>query len=180
MRRQEKALAKSMVKIRGFDVMLTEKVMFCIVAIPTMWFFYGMWMYFFSDFDGPTMALCIMSIPLYAYIGIVVSEFGMVHIKDLRPYYMHLFPSSQRRLKRLPEARRKLQTDLRAFINALAQRLQKYNRANNWIGRKFKKNRGGLLLRPCQVLLMPTKARRRINRTAMDNTNNYNLADMRQ
>ena len=98
MRRRE--LATSKVKIRGFDVMLTGKVLFCIVAIPTMWFFYGMLMYFFTDVDGPTMALCIMSIPLFAYIGIFVSEARMVHIKNVRPYYMHLFPSSHRRLRR--------------------------------------------------------------------------------
>ena len=73
-RRREKALAKSKAKIRGFDVMLTEKVMFCIVAIPTIWFFYGILMYFFTDFDGPTMALCIMSMPLFANIGILLWE----------------------------------------------------------------------------------------------------------
>jgi glycerol-3-phosphate O-acyltransferase/dihydroxyacetone phosphate acyltransferase len=133
-RRREKALAKSKVKIRGFDVMLTEKVLFCIVAIPTMWFFYGMLMYFFTDFDGPTMALCIVSLPLFAYIGIVVSEAGMVDIKDLRPYYMRLFPSSRRRLKCLPEARRKLQTDLRAFIKLLGPALGEvyYGKELDW------------------------------------------------
>ena len=73
-RRREKALAKSKAKIRGFDVMLTEKVMFCIVAISTIWFFYGILMYFFTDFDGPTMALCIMSMPFFANIGILLRE----------------------------------------------------------------------------------------------------------
>jgi glycerol-3-phosphate O-acyltransferase/dihydroxyacetone phosphate acyltransferase len=133
-RRRKKALAKSKVKIRGFDVMLTEKVMFCIIAIPTMWCFYGMLLYFFTDFDGPTMALCIMSMPVFAYIGIVVSEAGMVDIKDLRPYYMRLFPSSRRRLKRLPEIQRKLQADLRSFIKRLGPALGEiyYGKELDW------------------------------------------------
>jgi glycerol-3-phosphate O-acyltransferase/dihydroxyacetone phosphate acyltransferase len=75
-RRRKKALAKSKVKIRAFDVMLTEKVVFCIVAIPTLWFIYFVLLYFFTDFDAPTIALCIMSLPLFAYVGIIVSEAG--------------------------------------------------------------------------------------------------------
>ena len=102
-RRREKALKKSKVKGRAFDVMLTEKVVFCIAAIPSLWFIYGL-LYFFTDFDGPTIALCILSMPLFAYVGIIVSKPGIVDIKDLLPFYMRLLPSSRRRLKALPVA----------------------------------------------------------------------------
>lgn len=122
-RRREKALKKSKVKVRGFDVMLTEKVVFCIVAIPSLWFMYWLVLYCFTDFDGPTIALCILSMPLFAYVGIIVSEAGMVDIKDLRPYYMRLLPSSRKRLKALPATRKQLQTDLRAFIRQVGPAL---------------------------------------------------------
>ena len=133
-RRREKALKRSKVKIRAFDVMLTEKVLFCTVAIPTLWFFYGLLMYLFTDFDGPTIALCILSMPLFAYVGIIVTEAGMVDIKDLRPYYVRLSPSARRRLKALPATRKGLQVDLRAFIKKVGPALGEiyYGKELDW------------------------------------------------
>ena len=132
--RRKKALANSKVKVRGFDVMMTEKIVFCMVAIPSLWIFYGILMYFFTDFDGPTIALCILSFPLFAYTGIIVSEAGMVDIKDLRPYYMRLFPSARRRLKALPEMRKELQVDMRSFIKRVGPALGEiyYGKELDW------------------------------------------------
>lgn len=132
--RRKKALANSKVKVRGFDVMMTEKIVFCMVAIPTLWIFYGVLMAVFTDFDGPTIALCILSFPLFAYTGIVVSEAGMVDIKDLRPYYMRLFPSSRRRLHALPSMRKELQADLRSFIKRVGPALGEiyYGKELDW------------------------------------------------
>lgn len=132
--RRKKLLAKSKVKIRAFDVMLTEKVLFCIVAIPALWFFYFILLVIFTDFDGPTITLIIFSLPFFAYVGIIVSEAGMVGLKDLRPYYMRLFPSSRRRLRALPSCRKQLQTDLRAFIKKVGPALGEiyYGKELNW------------------------------------------------
>lgn len=147
-RRREKALAKSKVKIRGFDVMLTEKVVFCIVAIPSLWCVYGLLLYFFTDFDGPTLFLCILSMPICAYVGVIVSEAGMVDIKDLRPYYMRLFPSSRRRLRKLPETRKQLQIDMRAFIRKVGPSLGEvyFGKELNWnkIQHNYRKSMTGL------------------------------------
>jgi glycerol-3-phosphate O-acyltransferase/dihydroxyacetone phosphate acyltransferase len=115
-RRRKKALKNSKVKIYGYDVMLTEKLVFCIVAVPTLWVIYGVLLYLFTDFDGPTITLCFMCFPAFAYTGIIASEAGMVDVKDLRPYLMRLLPSTRRRLKALPGKRRQLQQDLRAMI----------------------------------------------------------------
>ena len=133
-KRRKKALAGSKVKIRGFDVMMTEKIVFCMVGVPSLWIFYGLLMAVFTDFDGPTIALCILSFPLFAYTGIVVSEAGMVDIKDLRPYYMRLFPSSRRRLKALPKIRKELQIDMRAFIKRVGPALGEiyYGKELDW------------------------------------------------
>jgi len=133
-RRRKRALARSKVKIRAFDVMLTEKILFCMVAIPSMWFMYFLLMYFGTDFDAPTIALCIFSLPLFAYVGIIVSEAGIVEFKDLRPYLMRLFPSSRRRLKKLPAMRSQLQVEIRAFIKKLGPAMGDlyYSSELNW------------------------------------------------
>lgn len=139
-RRRVKALAKSKVKVRGFDVrlicsnvepvvssnsffqvMLTEKVVFCLVMLPTLWIFYGAMMYCFTNLDGPTIALALLSMPLFAYIGIIVTEAGMIDWQDLRPYCMRIFPSTRKRLLQLPGTRKKLQEDLRAFIKSIGE-----------------------------------------------------------
>jgi glycerol-3-phosphate O-acyltransferase/dihydroxyacetone phosphate acyltransferase len=114
--RRKRALAKSKVKIHGYDVMLTEKVMFCIVMVPLMWMFYGFLLFFLTELDRPTIALGILSMPLFSYTGIVAAEAGMVDLMDLRPFFMRLFPSARRRLAALPEKRRILQKDLRGKL----------------------------------------------------------------
>lgn len=132
--RRKKALAASKVKVKGFDVMLSEKVLFCIVAVPTLWFIYGLILYFFTDLEGPSIALAILSMPLFSYMGIIVAEAGIVEWKDLRPFVMRLFPSARRRLAVLPATRKQLQDDLRAFIRELGPSLGEiyYGKHLNW------------------------------------------------
>lgn len=117
--RRKVLLAKSKVKVRAYDVVLTEKILFCIVMIPFLWIFLGLLMWHYGNMDGPTFALAILSLPLFAYSGIIVTEAGMVDVKDLRPYVMKLYPSTRKRLAALPRARKKLQKDLRKFIKKL-------------------------------------------------------------
>jgi len=122
-RRRKKALANSKVKVRGYDVMLTEKVVFCIVMVPALWLVYGCWMVFFTELDGPTVTLLFFSMPLFAYMAIIVAEAGMVDIVEIRPFFMRLLPRSRLRLAALPQTRKKLQDDLRDFIRAIGPAL---------------------------------------------------------
>jgi glycerol-3-phosphate O-acyltransferase/dihydroxyacetone phosphate acyltransferase len=133
-RRREKALKKSKVKIHGYDVMLTEKLLFCIAAVPTLWVFYGILLLIFTDLDGPAITLCFMSFPIFSYMSIVTSEAGMVDAKDLRPYIMRLYPSTRKRLKALPARRRELQRDLRAWIRKVGPAFGDvyYEKELNW------------------------------------------------
>jgi glycerol-3-phosphate O-acyltransferase / dihydroxyacetone phosphate acyltransferase len=118
-RRRKRALAESKVKIRGFDVMLTEKVMFCIVMVPALWITYGLLLAFGTRMDHSTVALTLICFPVFSYIGIVVAEAGMVDWKDLQPYWMRMQPSSRQRLAALPSTRKHLQEDLRSFIRSV-------------------------------------------------------------
>jgi glycerol-3-phosphate O-acyltransferase/dihydroxyacetone phosphate acyltransferase len=99
--------------------MLTEKVVFCIVMVPILWLTYGALLYCFSSLDGPAIALAIFSMPLFAYLGVVVAEAGMIDWKELRVYLMRVFPSTRRRMAALPQTQRTLQKDLREFIKAI-------------------------------------------------------------
>jgi hypothetical protein len=121
--RREKALAASKVKIKGMDVMLSEKVILCIVLVPSLWVFYGVLLYLFTDWDWPTIALAFWCFPLFSYMGIVTTEAGMVDLKDLKPILIRIFPSTRRRLLALPDIRRELQKDLREFVRAIGPSL---------------------------------------------------------
>ena len=118
-RRRQKALARSKVKLHGYDVMLTEKIIFCIVVVPLLWLLYGLIMIFFTNFDGRTITLCFMCFPVFSYASIISSEAGMVDGKELKPYMLRLLPSTRRRMRALPRKRRQLQRDLRAFIKTV-------------------------------------------------------------
>lgn len=115
-RKRKKALARSKVKLHGYDVMLTEKIIFCIVCVPLLWLLYGLIMVFFTNFDGRTIWLCFMCFPVFSYASIITNEAGMVDGKELKPYMLRLLPSTRRRLRALPKKRRELQRDLRAFV----------------------------------------------------------------
>ena len=117
-RRRKKALANSKVKIKGEDVLMTEKILICIVLVPTFWIMYAILLRVFTDLDNQAIALAFFSMPLFSYMSIMWAEAGMVETKDLKPYVMRLFPSSRRRIALLPATRVKLQQDLRAFIRA--------------------------------------------------------------
>jgi len=115
-RKRKKALAKSKVKIHGYDVMLTEKLTFCIVVVPLLWLVYGLIMVFFTNFDGQTITLCFMCFPVFSYTAIISSEAGMVDGKDLKPYFLRLLPSTRKRLRALPKQRRELRRDVQTFV----------------------------------------------------------------
>lgn len=87
--------------------------------VPSLWVFYALMLICFTDLDGPTIALIVFCFPIFAYMGIVVAEVGMVDLKYLRPYIMRLFPKTRRQLAILPEKRKALQSDLRTFIKSI-------------------------------------------------------------
>ena len=67
--RRKKALAESRVKVKGMDVMLSEKVLLRIVLVPTLSVSYGLLLIFLSNLDGPVIALILWSLPLFSYMG---------------------------------------------------------------------------------------------------------------
>jgi glycerol-3-phosphate O-acyltransferase / dihydroxyacetone phosphate acyltransferase len=122
-RRRKKALAGSKVKLTGIDVMLTEKIVLCIVLVPTLWLAYGLLLMYCTDLDGPAIALVFFAMPISSYMGIMVAESGMIQFNDLKPFLMRLLPRSRSRLAALPPTRKQLQSDLRSFIKEIGPSL---------------------------------------------------------
>jgi len=122
-KRRKVALASSEVKVKAMDVLLSEKVVICIVLVPSLWIAYGLALYFFTNLDGPAIALAISSMPLFSYMGVVTAEAGMVDLKDLRPIFQQLYPSTRIRLMSLPAVREKLQKDIQEFIRMIGPSL---------------------------------------------------------
>jgi glycerol-3-phosphate O-acyltransferase/dihydroxyacetone phosphate acyltransferase len=75
-RRRIVALEQSKVKIKGYDVMLSERVLACIVLVPSLWFFYGALLMFFTSMDWATLAFCFTCFPLFSYWSIMAAESG--------------------------------------------------------------------------------------------------------
>lgn len=122
-RKRKAALAASKVKVKGYDVMLSERVLCSIVLVPTLWVTYAALLFFFTNLDGPALAVCVTSFPLFSYWSIMAAESGMVDVKDLRPYVMKLIPSARRRLTALPATRKALRADLRQMIRLIGPTL---------------------------------------------------------
>jgi glycerol-3-phosphate O-acyltransferase/dihydroxyacetone phosphate acyltransferase len=132
--RRKKALAESKVKIKGYDVMLSERVLCCIVLVPSLWLVYGLALSLFTPLDGPSLAVCFTCFPVFSYWSIMATESGMVDIKDLRPYVFRLIPSTRKRLTALPATRKALRADLIAIIRQLGPSLGDlyYSKELNW------------------------------------------------
>lgn len=133
-RKRKAALAASKVKVKGYDVMLSERVLCSIVLVPTLWVTYAALLFFFTNLDGPALAVCVTSFPLFSYWSIMAAESGMVDVKDLRPYVMKLIPSARRRLTALPATRKALRKDLRKMIRLIGPTLGElyYGKQLDW------------------------------------------------
>jgi len=132
--KRKKALAASKVKVLGYDVVLSERVVCSIVLVPTLWVIYGLALVVFTDFDWPTLAVCFTCFPLFSYWGVHAAESGMVDVKDLRPYVMKMIPSARKRLAALPATRKALRDDLRAQIRKIGPSLGNlyFDKELNW------------------------------------------------
>lgn len=103
--------------------MLSERVICSIVLVPTLWLTYAVLLFLFTNLDGPALAVCVSSFPLFSYWSIMATESGMVDLKDLKPYVMRLIPSARKRLAALPATRKALRADLRKIIRQIGPSL---------------------------------------------------------
>lgn len=173
-RRRKLALAKSKVKIQGLDVVLSEKVLFCIVMVPTLWITYGLLLFLLTDMSGPAIALAVLSMPMFSYMGIMAAEAGMVDWKDLKPFVKRLLPSTKMRSAELPSKRRALKNDLQTFIRMIGPSLGEIYTGTglDWTKITEESKRNSIL-----VTEYATKAMKSTTTTTTDEVNNDNKDD---
>ena len=115
-KRQVEALAKSRVKIAATDVLLSNKIIFSIAAVPTLWVTYAVLLYMFSGWQPKTVVLCILSFPVFSYVGIKSVEASMMDLKDLRPAFLRLLPFFRKQAVLFPQQRAAVQKLVRAAV----------------------------------------------------------------
>jgi hypothetical protein len=93
------------------DVLLSKKILFSIVAIPTLWMTYAL-VLFLMGFSARFVAVFMISCPVFSYCGVMGVEAGMVDLKDLRPFFLRLLPSFKAVVKALPNERSLLRKDV--------------------------------------------------------------------
>ena len=130
----KKDLKNSRVKLAARDVLLSKKIMFCLVGVPCLWVTYALLLLFFSPLMKRTVLFLFLSCPLFSYLGVMAVEAGMNDIKDLRPAFLRLLPSFKKETERLPAIRTALQKEVRAMAKKYGPELGPvyFGKASEW------------------------------------------------
>ncbi|KAL7684144.1 putative phospholipid/glycerol acyltransferase [Plasmopara halstedii] len=118
---QKKALEGSKVKVMARDVLLSKKIQFSIVAVPTLWFLYFIAAVVFTDWYWSSIMLLMVSFPLFSFFGVRSVEAGMIELKTVRPLFYRLLPTYKATQDELPRQRAVLQKEVREFVRKYAQ-----------------------------------------------------------
>lgn len=122
---QKKALEGSKVKVAARDVLLSKKIQFSIVAVPALWFMYLLAAVLFTDWYWSSIALLLLSFPLFSFFGVRSVEAGIIELKTVRPLFYRLLPSHKKTQDELPKKRLQLQKDVRDFVRKYKSQLGK-------------------------------------------------------
>ncbi|KAI0302000.1 glycerol-3-phosphate O-acyltransferase [Russula brevipes] len=129
-KKAEEALAASVVKIYGRDVIATWKVLVSLGIAPVLYSFYAIvatmlvikarapWKWRLL-----TPALTFVALPTIGYAALKFGEAGMDVLKSLRPLIVSLVPGQQQYLERLKVMRRRLSNELMDVINEFGPKL---------------------------------------------------------
>lgn len=122
---QKRALAGSKVKVAGRDVILSKKIQFSIVAVPVLWVMYLIAAIVFTDWYWSSIALLLLSFPLFSFFGVRSVEAGMIELKTIRPLFYRLLPEYKAKQDELPRLRAELQAEVRHFVKKYSSQLGK-------------------------------------------------------
>ncbi len=130
----KKDLLASRVKINARDVLLSKKILFSIVAVPTLWIMYAVLLCLLTNLELQTIVVLLMCCPFFSYLGVMAVQAGIVDLKDLRPAYLRLLPSFRRECRNLPLMRVALQREVRNIVRKYGPDLGPlyYAKDNSW------------------------------------------------
>ncbi|KAJ7285867.1 glycerol-3-phosphate O-acyltransferase [Mycena rebaudengoi] len=129
-RKAKEALAASVVKIAGRDVLATWKVLISLGIAPVLYLLYASIATFVAIRAGAPTAwkigapfLVLFSVPIMSMAALKFGEAGMDVLKSLRPLVVALFPGQQRSLDKLRVMREQLSNDVAEIINNFGPQL---------------------------------------------------------
>ncbi|KAJ7109344.1 glycerol-3-phosphate O-acyltransferase [Mycena epipterygia] len=136
-RKAKEALAASVVKIAGRDVLATWKVLISLGVAPVLYLLYASiatlvliragaplkWRLF-------TPFLVLFGVPVMSHAALKFGEAGRDVLLSIRPLIVALFPGQQRSLDRLKTMREKLSNEVVELINTFGPKL--YDDFNQW------------------------------------------------
>ncbi len=115
-RERKRALASSVVKLYGRDIMMSQKIMISLVMVPSLWLCYIAGLLFFSGWDLSLILLVAVCMPVFSYVGVIAVEAGIVDAKDLKPLVMRLRTKERKAMLALPKQRSELRKELIKFV----------------------------------------------------------------
>ena len=110
------ALAGSRVKLRAKDVIMSQKIIVSLVAVPSLWILYALLMSFFTNLSTKEILVALFSLPVFSYAGVMAVEAGMADLKDMRPAFLRLLPSFRQKAEEIHRNRSELQIEVRAAV----------------------------------------------------------------
>ncbi|KIK08660.1 hypothetical protein K443DRAFT_84557 [Laccaria amethystina LaAM-08-1] len=129
-RKAKEALAASVVKIAGRDVLATWKVLIALGVTPLLYTFYAILATMVAiRANAPlkwriwTPFLVAISLPFMNYAALKFGEAGMDVLKSLPPLIVALIPGQQRSLNKIKTMRVQLSNEVASLINDFGPRL---------------------------------------------------------
>lgn len=126
----KEALAASVVKVEGKDVVATWKVLISLGVAPVLYIFYAFLATFVAVKAGVpltwqifTPIVVLISLPFIGYAALKFGEAGMDVLKSLRPLVLALFPGQSRTLEKVRDMRSRLANELAETINEFGPKL---------------------------------------------------------
>ncbi|KAG6890723.1 hypothetical protein C0995_005096 [Termitomyces sp. Mi166 len=136
-KKAKEALAASVVKIAGRDVLATWKVLICLGLAPLLYTFYAFLATLIAfrakvplRWRIATPFLVFVALPCMNYAALKFGEAGMDVLKSLRPLVVALVPGQQRDLDKLKRIREELSNEVADLINDFGPKL--YGDFNEW------------------------------------------------
>ncbi|TCD69725.1 hypothetical protein EIP91_006492 [Steccherinum ochraceum] len=129
-RKAKEALAGSMVKVAGRDVLATWKILVALGLTPILYGFYAFLSFVAAYNDGASLPRLIMApittlvlLPCVAYAALKFGEAGSDVLKSLRPLVITLIPWQQHHLNKLKSTRLRLANELADIVHEFGPQL---------------------------------------------------------
>jgi len=113
---QKKAVQASSVKLKGLDVVMSYKVLYCLMFSPVVYTIYTVVLFTCTSYSTTTIVLLLFALPVFSYLGTMASEQGFRTYHDVVPLLRRLNPQNRAQQDEIPALRASLQKRLRQAV----------------------------------------------------------------